>query len=288
METGPTTTPSPTPTPVVVVRGPKGPGFMRRVIEAIPTAILTSILTAFFLALWAPNISTYVSLFRPTCEDPQGLVEIPRTEIRATADSETRGHSAGNLLDGRVVNIWAPRILTRGERPAGVSTKRDFAAIDPDQSLVTLTLKNEDDVQLVCVVNGLANDYSNYLNFARVRSVRAWTDADKSKKMSVLKSMDEGSFQNFQDVRIPTGDAKKVMIHVLDAYEGQHNFSRDPDHCEPLETKGKKAEPIGGQLKNGQEAEPVGCIRTATPKPGLAEIKVYRLEESRWKTLFFS
>ncbi|MGH3456979.1 hypothetical protein [Aeromicrobium sp.] len=259
---------------------------MRRVIEAIPTAILTSILTTFFLALWAPNISNYVSLFRPTCEDPQGLVEIPRTEIRAAADSEIANYSSRNLLDGRVVNVWVPRILPKNERPAGVSRKREFAAIDPDQNLVTLTLKNESDVQLVCVVNGLANDYSNYLNFARVRSVRAWTDADPSKELSVLKSMDEGSFQNFQDVRISRGDATKLMIQVLDAYEGQHNFSRDPDHCKPLRTKANEADPGGGQLKNGQKADPLGCIRTATPSPGLAEIKVYRLEESRWKTLF--
>lgn len=268
----------PSPTPVDVVRVPKGPTFPRRLFEAIPTAILTSILTAFFLALWAPNISTYVSLFRPTCADPQGLVEIPRAEITAAANSgDAVNHAAGNLLDGRVANVWVPGILPPEERPVGVSKRAEFAVIDPDQSLVSLTLKNEENVQLVCVVNGLANGYSNYLNWARVRSVQAWTDADSDKELSVLESMDQGSFQNYQDVRTPRGEAKELMIQVLDVYEGQQIVSSDPDVC-------KTREKIGNGLQN----DPVGCNLNATPLPGLAEIKVYRLEGSRLKSLFFS
>ena len=262
----------PTPTPVDVVRVPKGPGYPQRIVEAIPTAILTSILTAFFLALWAPNISTYVSLFRPSGADPQGLVEVPHSEISARADSQDEvDHPAGKLLDGRVANIWVPPM----QRPAGTSKSGTVAVIDPDQSLVTLTLAKKDDVQLVCVVNGLANSYDNYLNWGRVRSVRAWTDDNASKESSVLESMDQGSFQNFQDVRTPRGDAKMLMIQILDAYEGQQMVSVDPDVCDTRDEVGR-----------GPQNDPVGCNLNATPKAGLAEIKVYRLEKSRWKALF--
>lgn len=264
------------PTPVEVVRGPKGPGFLRRLVEAIPTAILTSVLTAFFLALWAPNISTYVSLFRPTCADPQGLVEIPRTEIRPEARSQNEDlYPAEALVDGRVANIWVPTILPPHQRPEGVSRKRNFAVVDSEASVVTLTLASRDNVQLVCVVNGLANGYSNYLNWGRVRSVHAWTDADSSTELSVLDSMDQGSFQNYQDVRVPRGDAKRIMIQVLDLYEGQQMVSVDPDVCGTRNIVGE-----------GPQNDPVGCNLNATPLAGLAEIKLYRLEQSRWKSLF--
>lgn len=262
----------PNPTPVEVVRGPKGPGLFRRLLEAIPTAILTAVLTAFFLALWAPNISTYVSLFRPSCADPQGLIEIPRSEISASADSQNNiENPPARLLDGRVANLWVPPMRV----PAGASKDSTLAVVNPDQSLVTLTLRKKDDVQLVCVVNGLANSYDNYLNWGRVRSVQAWTNIDPSKESSVLESMDQGSFQNFQDVRTPRGDANKLMIHVLDAYEGQQMVSVDPDVCGTRDEVGR-----------GPQNDPVGCNLNATPMAGLAEIKVYRLGESRWKALF--
>lgn len=263
------------PIPVEIVRGPKGPGFFRRLAEAIPTAILTSIFTAFFLALWSPNIANYVSLFRPSCQDPRGLVEVAPGEITATADSaDPKQDPDSVLLDGRVANIWAPPSLPPDARPEGMSKREDFSVVDRDHSTLTLDLERTTDVQLVCVVNGLANSYPNYVNWGRVRSVKAWTDADGEKQLSVLKSMDEGSFQAFQDVHIPRGDARQVRIQVWDLYEGQQITSVDPDVCGTRE-----------QVGDGQQNDPVGCNLNAGPLAGLAEVKVYRLQESRWRAL---
>lgn len=262
--------------PVEVVRGPKGPGFPRRFIEAIPTAIVTSLLTAFFLALWAPNISTYVALFRPTCADPRGLEEVPRSEMKLDAPTEdTSQYPASVLTDGRVANIWVPPMLPPEERPEGVSQREEFAMVDPRSKPLVISFDSAQDVQLVCVVNGLANGYSNYVNWGRVRSVRAWTDTNESEQLSVLASLDQGSFQNFQDVRVPRGGASELMIKVADLYEGQQVTSVDPDVCGTREAVGE-----------GRRNDPVGCNLNAAPRAGIAEIKVYRLAEARWHALW--
>jgi hypothetical protein len=264
------------PLPVEVVREPKGPSYFRRLIEAIPTAILTSLLTAFFLALWAPNISTYVALFRPTCADPRGLVEVPHGQITAEAPSlSPEDYPATKVLDGRVGNIWVPPRLPPDKRPTWMSKRKDFGVVDKTQSKLRLKLSRTMDVQLVCVVNGLANSYPNYVNWGRVRTVRTWTDSDPSKQLSVLKSMGEGSFQTSQDVIVPRGQADEVVIQVWDLYEGQQMVSVDPDVC------GTRDE-VGPGTRN----DPVGCNLNPTPLGGLAEVQIYRLDGSRWKALW--
>jgi hypothetical protein len=265
------------PMPVEVVRQPKGPGFFRRLFEAIPTAVVTSLLTAFVLALWAPNIATYVSLFRPTCADPRGLVEVPPDQIKVEAASlNEENFPPSAVLDGRVANIWVPPLLPPPERPEWMSQRADFGVVDRSQSSMRLQLSRSVDVQLVCVVNGLANSYSNYVNWGRVRSVRAWTDSAPSKKqLSVLKSMDESSFQTFQDVRVPRGRADEVVLQVWDLYEGQQIVSVDPDVCGTREEVGE-----------GRQNDPVGCNLNATPLAGVAEIKVYQLQGNRLKALW--
>jgi len=262
------------PTPVEVVRGPKGPGFFRRFIEAIPTAVATSILTAFLLGLFAPSIARYVALFRPTCAEPRGLTEVPPSQIEPTADVHEESDPPSVLVDGRVGNIWVPPMLNPDQRPEGVSERREFAVVDPDASRVELKLASRQDVELVCVVNGLANGYQNYVNWGRVRTVRAWTDDDHSARLSVLKSHDQGSFQTFQDVSVPRGETGQITLEIGDLYEGQQTTSVDPDVCQTRDKVGE-----------GMRNDPIGCNLNATPKAGLAEIKVYRLKEARWKAL---
>jgi hypothetical protein len=267
--------PSVEPTPVEIVRGPKGPNFIRRIIDGIPAAIVTAILTTFVLALAAPKIADYVSLFRPTCDNPKGLVEVPAYQIDASGPSEDEEHfSAKVTLDGSVGNVWVPAALPPSRRPAGISKR--IAVVDPDRSTLTLTLDSARDVQLVCAVNGLANGYSNYINWGRVRSLKSWTDSDSaSPVLSVLKSNDQGSFQEFQDVRVPRGEARRIMIQVVDLYQGQQITSVDPDVC------GTR-----GRIGEGPQNDPIGCNLNANPHGGIAELKVYRSAGSRLATLW--
>jgi len=264
--------------PVEVVRTPKGPRFARRLLEAIVFALFTSLLTAFFLALWAPNIATYVSLFRPSCADPRGLAEVPHGQLTATANSEDDSlYPASAVLDGRVANIWVPPLLPPAERPAWMSARADFGVVDTNGSRLTLKLKKgaDADVQLVCVVNGLSNSYANYVNWGRVRTVQTWTGNSPDPLLSVLESLDEGSFQTFQDVRVPRGVTDEIVIQIQDLYEGQQTVSVDPDVC------GTR-----GEVGEGSQNDPVGCNLNSTPMAGIAEVKVYELTESRWKALW--
>lgn len=262
--------------PVEVVRTPKGPRFSRRLSEAIVFALLTSLLTAFFLALWAPNIATYVSLFRPTCADPRGLAEVPHDNLTVKAESEDDSlYPASVVLDGRVANIWVPPLLPPDERPAWMSSRADFGVVDTSKSRLTISVQPDADVQLVCVVNGLSNSYANYVNWGRVRTVQAWTDESPDPTLSILESLDEGSFQRFQDVQVPRGVTGEIVLQVQDLYEGQQTVSVDPDVC------GTRAE-----VGEGSQNDPVGCNLNSAPMAGIAEVKVYELTDSRWKALW--
>jgi hypothetical protein len=268
---------APEPVKVEVVR-PKERGFRSRALESIPMAIAISLLTTFFLALAAPRISAYVSLFHPSCADPRGLTEVPSGSIHATGPTQAASErwSPDKVTDGRVADLWVPVMLPPAKRAAGISKDDSFAVVDRSRSTLTLALAEDENVQLVCVVNGLANSYSNYVNWSRVRAVQTWTDNDSGRTQSTLNSMDESSFQEFQDVEVPTGDARRVMVQVLDLYEGQQVTSVDPDVCDTRDT-------VGVGIQN----DPVGCNLNAAKQGGLAEVKVYALKTPRWKTLVF-
>lgn len=262
---------------VEVVKAPDGPRFWRRLIEAVPMAIATSVMTTLVLALASPRIAEYVALFRPTCADPRGLVALPVGQVAATGPSQPseQDWAANNVANGRLADVWVPQLLPPTKRPSGYSDAESLAVVDSAASTLTLSLNQPEDVQLVCAVNGLANNYSIYSNWSRVRTVQAWTDADQSAVQSTLRTMEQGSFQDFQDIQVPHGDASVVMIQVVDLYEGQQITSVDPDVCGTREEVGE-----------GNRNDPIGCNLNAAPQGGFAEVRVYVQREPRWKALF--
>ncbi len=166
-------------------------------------------------------------------------------------------------------------MLPPAKRAPGISKDPSFAVVDPHQDPLTLDLGKEKDVQLVCVVNGLANNYTFYDNWSRVRSVETRTDDTERGTQSTLKSMDQSSFQEFQDVEVSGGKTRHVMVKVLDLYEGQEVISVGPNRCE----EGKK------EVQIIQTDPVIMCNLTPAPQGGLAEVKIYVRTTSRWNPL---
>ncbi len=111
----------------------------------------------------------------------------------------------------------------------------------------------------------MASEYGDYVNWARVRSIETWTDGGHDQSLvSVLNSLDQGQFQNYQDVQVPHGRTSSVSLLLRDTYPGQQTTSVDPDECGTRDEVGP-----------GKQNDPVGCNLNPTAIAGLAEIVVY-------------
>lgn len=264
-------------TPVTVVKGPPGHPWALRFLAGLFTAVLTALLTTLLLGFSAPVISAWVTLAHPTCDDPRGLKEIEVTDIKVQGKSLANSRWA-NVMDHHTGTIWTPSRLPPDERAPGVSKKTDIPILRPENSKIEFEFdlnKPPRDVRLVCVVNGLANSYHNYVNWGRVRTVEGWTNANGNDvRTSILQSRDSGSFQSYQRVGIPPGDTNKVSLRLVDAYVGQQITSVDPDVCGTRNEVGE-----------GTQNDPVGCNLNPTPKAGLAEVALYEKDWTFWEAV---
>jgi hypothetical protein len=216
------------------------------------------------VAIFAPNITAYAALVHPTCDDPRGLSRIPADTISAQGPSLDNTKTAARALDRSMSTMWAPPVLRTSEFPPGVSS-RGGVVLFREKPVLTLNFDGTHDVQLVCTVNGLASGYGDYVNWARVQSVEAWTDKGRGdSRVSVLRSLDQGQFQNYQDVQVPEGMTNSVTLLLRDTYPGQQTTTVDPDKCGTRDEVGP-----------GKQNDPIGCNLNPTAIAGLAEIVVY-------------
>jgi hypothetical protein len=269
-------------TPVTVVKGPPPSGSRwRRVGKgalALSAPFVTAVMTTLLIGIMAPKIAGYVALANPTCDDPRGLVEIPTRTISATgphkyspADGQraTVGlYAPVRAFDHYTGSIWVPPMLGPDERPPGISSNPNVAVFAPNRSTLTLNLGAPHDVRLICVVNGLANGYPNYIHWARVRTVKAWSDDINDADTSTLRSLDSGSFENYQGIKTPSGTTSVIHIQLVDVYQGQQITSVDPDLCHTR------------RFIHGIMNDPRGCNLDPAPLAGLSEVIVY--EHGNW------
>jgi hypothetical protein len=140
---------------------------------------------------------------------------------------------------------------------------------------LTLKLRAPTDVELVCIVNGLSNTYTNYENWGRVRTVTIWKDDSADTKTAVLQSLGADTFPNAQFAARRLGTTTELHLRVEDAYAGLTQESYDPDVC-----FGKKAPAIIAKMSipDGFIGEPrysEGCIEAPSPNAGVADIYLY-------------
>jgi hypothetical protein len=237
-----------------------------------------ALVVVIFVAYRASSIADATALANPSCDDPRGLTQIPRSEITVSGPSWGKsafGTSgpAENAIDGRPGSIWLP--------PQGSpihSNLVEFTQGTP--GALHLTLRREHNVALVCVANGLGNDSFGYLNWGRVRGITSW-GSDKSKaEQSVMRSLGVDNFQNLQTVAFPGGPTTQVNLEPRDAYYGQALESFDPDRCltskEAVDFVRARNQALSSR---SQPRFDIGCIVEATPAAGLSEVVLYEQDE---------
>ena len=267
--------------------------------------VLASIVVLLLLTWKAETVAELTLGANPSCAAPRGLRQVEITDAKAGStqardeDGSQAPHVetdareafvAKNAIDDASNTVWIPEIVnddlstdssyvTEDER---TSREPRFLTTDHANRL-TLTLEQEVDVRLVCVVNGAALWYTSYENWGRVRTVEVWGE-DGDKKLGTLQSLGSEDFPNAQVAGRNLGDTRTITLDLIDAYAGiqVENFSLRA--ClDGAEVSGSTVE-ARKWFKDQQDVElddgvlyrwPDGCILEPKVKAGIAEVRVY-------------
>lgn len=226
--------------------------------------LLASLSLVALLAWQSDRVAQLTIESNPTCEVPTGLSPLPTTAIRSASGQQSAPlYGATKAIDGFGGSIWVPPFETDGKHPVPQFIR--------GEDTLTLTLDKPHDIRLVCVVNGLANSFINYANWARVRTVTVRGDGADSAQTSVLSSLGTDSFPNSQLAGKALGSTRTVSIQLVNAFAGQTEESFDPDVCFTDGSAAVKRPP--GMTRQPRFAQ--GCIVDPSPKAGLADVFLY-------------
>jgi hypothetical protein len=173
-------------------------------------AVITVILIGGIAAILFPFINSQIEAWVKAqaaavagCDRPQNLKLL--TGVTATSDSEMKyeapagtihEYPASNLVDGSRDSAWVA---------ADESAKRGAG------SAITLQLPQEEDVRLICVLNGYANG-SNWQDNGSVRVLRVTTDqGDRDAALPALKASNAFTYQ---PLSFPQGVTKRIHLEV--------------------------------------------------------------------------
>jgi hypothetical protein len=200
---------------------------------------------------------------------------VPSTELSADGaaypSTAVTSYAASSVLDGNPGTLWMPPLdKPRSGRGHGEVRLR------PGQSTLILGFRDgkKRDVRLVCAVNGLASSPQRYRSWGRIRTVQTKTDVDNRSHLSVLRTLDDGSFQNGQEINLHRGSTATIKIDVIDTYHGQIVEEYDPDIC--------NARAIARDPRLQWRSDKSGCVVAPQPFAGFSEVQVYEWDGSRW------
>lgn len=134
---------------------------LRDWVIATATGLVTSIALSFYLSATGQAAMTAVrdGFAKPSCANPQWLLQVPDSEIFAHAYYEQKDvlrdfslfHVAGNTVDGDVNTSWL-------QFWPSMSTARGEGSSD----YIEWSFSHSYDVRLICVVNGWPEDRDTY------------------------------------------------------------------------------------------------------------------------------
>ncbi len=246
--------------------------------------VVSGIVVVIALGWWAPQLSDRLQEVNPTCDQPRGLVPLTRgdyLEGSAAAEgyAQDKTFGADKVLDGYPGSIWIPSLPPANEREAQLGNKVPVFDSQNGNNILTLHLSKSNDIELVCVVNGLGTSYFRYQNWGRARTVSVWAEDEKQKETTVLKSLGADDFSNAQMAAKRIGVTKTVHIRLDDAYVGLIVETSDPDVCYEGQDVAKLVDnlaTIDGKKMGREPQLDRGCFARATTKAGLADVFLYR------------
>ena len=247
-------------------------GWFSNVTSGLISGVAAGVVLLVGAGLFAEAISDVAGNANPSCASPRGLKPIDKASLSVEAGSvhaptRSASYGAAAAIDGYGGSIWVP-LLDPDKQNHPLPTFN----LQNDHNVLTLSLSSAHDVKLVCVVNGLANTYTNYSNWGRVRTIEV-SRPDDVIATTVLQSLGPDAFPNSQLAARNLGSTKTVRLRLLDAYAGLTVESYDPDVClADAATDVREGSPVAAGVQPRYER---GCLINPTPMAGLADVYLY-------------
>jgi hypothetical protein len=202
--------------------GSSGPsnGWRSKVLEIVVAPVITGLFVSVFLLILGPTIADRWEIRKPTCENPRGVLSVGTEQLHSIEVSSTQVYSTeepqrwseDKLVDGITETVWVPRDGTA------------------KGAYVTFFFHAPQDLQLICIVNGVASNSISYLRADRVRAARVKTDPTEGPgPVSPVKSLGEFEFQNRQPLKFDEGPTRSVTITIEGIYNGVSVFEPKGD-----------------------------------------------------------
>jgi hypothetical protein len=184
------------------------------------------------------------------------------------AEGPSISYAPKSALDGRGGSIWIPKLVHTPE-----NTRRGIIEFSQaPEDMLQIHFSSEQEVKLVCVVNGLANSYQNYENWGRVRTVKVWSDDASGIQTSVLQTLGSDTFPNAQFAARDLALSKDLSMQLVDAYSGLTIESFDPDVCL---VKGQLVDAPNSVKPTVQPRFEQGCLVPPDSRAGISSIYLY-------------
>lgn len=158
--------------------------------------------------------------------EPRGVLSVGTERLGSIEVSSTEHPrwSKDKLVDGITETVWVPQ----DEKAKGAH--------------VTFTFRAPQDLQLICIVNGVASNSIGYLRADRVRAAHVKTDPTGGPgPVSPVKSLGEFEFQNRQALAFDEGPTGSVTITIEGIYNGVSVYEPKGDRIEELPRTGHTA-----------------------------------------------
>jgi hypothetical protein len=108
--------------------------------------------------------------------------------------------------------------------------------------LGTFTFRTPQDLQVICIVNGVGSNWIWYQRADRVRTARVKTDpTEGTGPVSPVKSLGEFEFQDRQPLKFEEGPTKSVTITIEEIYNGVTVYEPKGDQFEEMPRTGHTA-----------------------------------------------
>jgi hypothetical protein len=259
------------------------PGWRADVASGLVGGVLASIVVLMVLTWKADWVAERTLGANPTCAAPRGLQEAE--VVKATAEYSEKYYAA-NVGDDASDTMWIPPLVVEERDPGEREIRKPAQFVTDDEAnVLTLHLKEEAEIRLVCVVNGATLWFTSYQNWGRVRTVEVWGAEGDDHKLGILQSLGSDDFPNAQLAARNLGTTDEVHIALVDSYAGQRVETFNPIAClngawegegEPGSALTAFHKPRTTHFIEGIKPryEP-GCILEPKAKAGLAEVYVY-------------
>lgn len=218
-----------------------------KAVEWFVAPAIVGLVTGAVLLIVTPVIVERYELRNPTCDDPRGLVPVKGTPtVSASSSANEEIWCSDNAVDGNTGTVWVPK-------REDVSGRHAF---------IEFTFSRKEDLKLICIVNGHAQNDLYYLRANRIRAAQVSTREVAGRgnwrqgPLAPVRSLGQFEFLNRQPLRFEEGEAEQVKITIESVYNGQTVY-------EPF---------------------PNGRLKTMKPSlfTALSEVEFYTREPSDW------